>query len=819
MGVSWQFGFVILFLLCNICVAEERNIYMVMVEGDPPVAFFQDSKVSRQSGEKIDFDSEVLKAHAKHLEDSHDHLLQSTLDEGAYTKLYSYKHLVNGFSVHTTPSQAKKLNKAPGVKLIEKDTGVKKMTTHTPNFLGLPQGVWTTEGGDSNAGEGVLIGFVDSGINPFHPSFAYDPTDGRNPKNRRKFPEVCDVGPHFPKSSCNGKIVSARFFAAGVQASGKFNATTDILSPFDSDGHGSHTASTAAGNFGVPVVVQGSYYGRTSGMAPRARIAVYKAIYPSTGTRTDVIAAMDQAIKDGVDILNLSIGPDEPPEKTITMLSMFDIFMLFAHKAGIFVVQAGGNRGPDSYSTVSYSPWVVGVASCDIDRTYPSSLVLGNGQRISGIGLSGPTFGNGIFKYKLVLAKDAVLANGSFPRTSQYIEECQYPEALDPEIVRQSIVICMFSKGFNRGSSSITDIANTGRALGFAGFVFVANPSLGDFITDPYLFLIPGIMIPKVNDSKMILDYYEKQTKRNNKGIATAYYGRAAIGEGRYAMYNAKAPIVSRSSSRGPNFIDRNRNRVDLLKPDILAPGHAIWAAWSPMSMKTPMLEGCNFGLISGTSMATPHIAGVAALIKQRHPSWSPSMIASAMATTATTYDNEGEPIMAHGYELYKLQRSTPFDHGAGLVSPANAIDPGLVFFTSGYEDYMSFLCSIPSKDPEFIKTVFGESCLHSFHTPSDLNVPSITISSLKGSQSVKRTVKNVANAVETYVCAVVPPHGVAVELNPTFFTIVPQGTQDLEVKFVVTQANYTFSHGEIILTGSLKHIVRIPLSVSPISM
>lgn len=181
----------------------------------------------------------------------------------------------------------------------------------------------------------------------------------------------------------------------------------------------------------------------------------------------------------------------------------------------------------------------------------------------------------------------------------------------------------------------------------------------------------------------MIMDYYEKKTERNNKGVAIAYHGRAAIGEGRFAKYNTKAPIVSRSSSRGPNFIDIKRNPIDLLKPDILAPGHSIWAAWSPMSVKTPILEGCNFGLISGTSMATPHIAGVAALIKQRHPSWSPSMIASAMATTATTYDNRGEPIMAQGRELYKLHRSTPFDHGAGLVSATNALDPGLVF-TSG---------------------------------------------------------------------------------------------------------------------------------------
>ncbi|CAH1448245.1 unnamed protein product [Lactuca virosa] len=694
---------------------------------------------------------------------------------------------------------------------------MKMMTSYTPNFLGLPQGIWTSEAGDRNAGEGIVIGFVDTGINPDHPSFTYDPQDGY-PKNRSRFLGICDEGPHFPKNSCNGKIVSARFYAAGAQASGKLNASIDILSPYDSVGHGSHTASTAAGNHGVPVVVKGSYYGRASGMAPRARIAVYKAIYPSIGTRTDVIAAMDQAIKDGVDILSLSIGPDEPPEKTITMLSMFDIFMLFAHKAGVFVVQAAGNRGPDSYSTLSYSPWVVGVASCDTDRTYPNSLVLGNGQRFNGIGLSGPSFGEELQKYKLVLAKDAVLANGDFPRTPQYIEECQHPEALDPIIVRQSVVICMSSTGFNNGSSTLTDITNTGRALGFIGFVFVANPRYGDYIAEPYPFSISGILIPKANDTQMIMDYYEKHTERNDKGVATAYHGRAAIGEGRLAKYNAKAPIVSRFSSRGPNFIDKKRDPIDLLKPDILAPGHLIWAAWSPMSVKNPMLEGCNFGLVSGTSMATPHIAGVAALIKQRYPSWSPSIIASAMVTTATTYDKRGEPIMAEGQEMYKLHRSKPFDHGAGLVSATNALDPGLVF-TSGFDDYMSFLCSIPNTDPKFIKTVIGEPCSHSFRAPSDLNVPSVTISSLKGSQLVRRTIKNVAKEMETYVCAVVPPHGVSVELNPPWFTIIPQGTQDLEVKLIVTQANDSFSHGEIILTGSLKHIVRIPLSVLPISM
>lgn len=182
------------------------------------------------------FNSEILKGrHVKHLEESHDQLLQSTLEEGAYNKLYSFNHIVNGFAVHTTPTQANKLKNAPGVKLIEKDCGAKMMTTHTPDLLGIPQGVWHAQLGKKNTGQGIVIGFVDSGINPLHPSFAYDPRDG---DNTRWFPGVCQEGPMFPKGSCNGKIISARFFSAGAEAGGNLNASVDILSPYDVVGHG-----------------------------------------------------------------------------------------------------------------------------------------------------------------------------------------------------------------------------------------------------------------------------------------------------------------------------------------------------------------------------------------------------------------------------------------------------------------------------------------------------------------------------------------------------------------------------------------------------
>ncbi|PRQ28357.1 putative cucumisin [Rosa chinensis] len=375
--------------------------------------------------------SEVSKAHVKQLEDSHDQLLQSNLETGSYSKLYSFKQVANGFAVHTTPSQVEKLKYAPAVKLVERDRGAKLMTTYTPRFLELPEAVWTQEGAQRNAGEGIVIGFT---------------------------------GPLFPATSCNGKIVSAKFFSAGARAIATLNGSVDFLSPFDADGHGSHVASVAAGNAGVPVVVNGFSYGRAGGMAPRARdrIAVYKAVYPTVGTLADVVSAIDEAIRDGVDVLALSVGPDEPPLGKVTFLSMFDVFMLYARRAGVFVVQAASNRGPDP---------------------------------------SRPTFGYRLLQHRLVLAKDAINPIGSFPRT--YVEECQFPQALDTRLVIGSIVICTFSDGFYNGRSTLNAIVNTARALGFMGFVLVANPAYGDFIAEPVPFAVSGILVPSVTNSQV----------------------------------------------------------------------------------------------------------------------------------------------------------------------------------------------------------------------------------------------------------------------------------------------------------------------------
>ncbi|TYK12309.1 subtilisin-like protease SBT2.4 [Cucumis melo var. makuwa] len=510
---------------------------------------------------------------------------------------------------------------------------------------------------------------------------------------------------------------------------------------------------------------------------------------------------------DGVDILALSVGPNEPPEVGFTFLSIYDIAILSATRAGILVVQAAGNNGPARATVVSYSPWAIGVAASGTDRVYSSSLLLGNGQKIGGVGMSGPSLGSEFFLHKLVLAKDAKMQNETqYDDIPSYIEECQNPEAFDPNIVQNSIVLCSFSQGFLNGTSSLAAIIHTAKKLKFMGFVLIANPNYGDFIAEPIPFRVPGILVPSVSDTQVILKYYEENTCKDGRGMVREFKGKAGIGEGRIASFGKEAPTVSRFSSRGPDYININRSLADVLKPDILAPGHQIWAAWSPLSASEPLLKA-------------PHIVGVAALIKQKYPSWTPSMIASAMSTTATKYDMNGDLIQAEGFNLHALYPSTPFDFGAGLVSPTNALDPGLVFPTE-YEDYINFLCSLPGVDPAVVKSATGGQCNASIsHShPADLNLPSITISSLVGHQVVRRRVKNVGGKVETYVCSVIPPNGTTVNIKPPWFTVAAEEVQNLEIQIIATHKTDHFTFGEIFLTGSLNHIARIPLSILVVS-
>ncbi|XP_022755467.1 subtilisin-like protease SBT2.5 [Durio zibethinus] len=807
-----ELGCAVLVLLLGLVVTGKAEIYIVIVEGEPVISYkggengFEATAV--ESDEKLDTTSELVTSYACHLEKKHDMLLGMLFERGSYKKLYSYKHLINGFSVHLSPEQAETLRCASGVKSVERDWKVRRLTTHTPQFLGLPTGVWPTGGGFDRAGEDIIIGFVDSGIYPHHPSFAAYHTDpyGPVPKYRGK----CEIDPDTKRDFCNGKIIGAQHFAEAAKAAGAFNPAIDFASPMDGDGHGSHTAAIAAGNNGIPVRVHGYEFGKASGMAPRARIAVYKALYRLFGGFVaDVVAAIDQAVHDGVDILNLSVGPNSPPATTkTTFLNPFDATLLAAVKAGVFVAQAAGNGGPFPKTLVSYSPWIASVAAAIDDRRYKNHLTLGNGKILAGIGLSPSTHPNQT--YTLVAAND-VLLDASVMKYSP--SDCQRAEVLNKNLVKGNILLCGYSFNFVVGTASIKKVSETAKALGAVGFVLaVENVSPGTKF-DPVPVGIPGILITDVPKSMDLIDYYNVSTPRDWTGRVKSFKAIGSIGDGLMPILHKSAPQVALFSARGPNIKDFSFQDADLLKPDILAPGSLIWAAWSPNGTDEPNYVGEGFAMISGTSMAAPHIAGIAALLKQKHPHWSPAAIKSALMTTSTKLDRAGRPLQAQQYsetEAMKLVTATPFDYGSGHVNPRAALDPGLIF-DAGYEDYLGFLCTTPGINIHEIKNYTNSPCTNTMGHPSNLNSPSITISHLVGTQTVIRTVTNVAEE-ETYVIKARMQPSVAIETSPSAMTLKPGASRRFSVTLTARSVTRTYSFGEITLKGSRGHKVTIPV-------
>ncbi|KAJ6673130.1 PROPROTEIN CONVERTASE SUBTILISIN/KEXIN [Salix viminalis] len=727
-------------VLFALLINGKAEVYIVTMVGEPVISYtggipgFEATAV--ESDEKLDATSQLVTSYAQHLEQKHDMLLDSLFDRETYRKLYSYKHLINGFAVHISPEQAETLRRNSAVKSVERDWKVRRLTTHTPQFLGLPTGVWPTGGGFDRAGEDIThMGLFQS-----------------TEENVKLIPDT-------KREFCNGKIIGAQHFAAAAIAAGAFNPSIDFASPMDGDGHGSHTAAIAAGNNGIPVRIHGHEFGKASGMAPRARIAVYKALYRLFGGFiADVVAAIDQAVHDGVDILSLSVGPNSPPATTTTTyLNPFDATLLGAVKAGVFVAQAAGNGGPFPKTLVSYSPWITSVAAAIDDRRYKNHLFLGNGKILPGIGLSPSTRPNQT--YTLVAAND-VLLDSSVMKYSP--SDCQRPEVLNRNLVEGNILLCGYSFNFVVGTASIKKVSETAKSLGAIGFVLaVENISPGTKF-DPVPVGIPGILITDVTKSMDLIDYYNTSTARDWTGRVKSFKGTGSIGDGLAPILHKSAPQVALFSARGPNIKDFRFQDADLLKPDILAPGSLIWAAWSPNGTDEPNYVGEGFALISGTSMAAPHIAGIAALVKQKHPHW-------------------------------RLLWT-----------------PGLIF-DAGYEDYLGFLCTTPGIDAHEIHNYTNTPCNYTMGHPSNLNTPSITVSHLVKTQTVTRTVTNVAEE-ETYVITARMQPAVAIEANPPAMTLRPGASRKFTVSLTVRSVTRSYSFGEILMKGSRGHKVRIPV-------
>jgi hypothetical protein len=763
---------------------SDNGVYIVRLGDLPAVAYdggisgYAATKPKR--GSKIDPLASDVTKYVGYLKGKHDSALSSV---GGGQKLYDYAFSVNGFAAKLSYGQAVTLASKSGVVSVEPDVVQHADTISTPRFLGLSQagGTWDKVGGVGAAGENMIIGDIDTGIWPENPEFSDRTGVGPNGQGGKlAYQQIpgwhgkCTPGEGFNASDCNQKLIGAQYFVAGHGGPDSI-PTEEFLSARDFDGHGSHTASTAAGNNNtqitgdnIPVGLQG----KASGMAPRARIAAYKACWEKPDHTqvdcftSDTVAAIDQAVADGVDAINYSISGT-----TTDFLNSVEVAFLFAEDAGVFVAASAGNSGP-AVSTVAHpSPWLMTVAASTHDRLFQSTITLGDKTTYQGISVT-----QGAGPAPLIRSSDAGLLGADADKVRQCFSASANGgvAVLDPAKVSGKIVVC--DRGIPAGTTAPTNArVDKPAAVKEAGGV-------GTIIAN----LLPGA--GEVSDIHVAPAVHVNSTAGDAIRAYAATAGATASFTAGAPTIVTDAPKIAGFSSRGPSLAT-----ADQLKPDISAPGVDILAAVAPTNH-----EGRMWDLESGTSMSSPHIAGLSLLIKQAHPDWTPDMIKSAMMTTA--YDLK-DPVV------------DPFAQGAGHVDPTKFLDPGLVYQVGGFAKYLGFICGT-------MGPAVSTSCPSVTIKANELNLPSMAIGAMAGADTLHRTVTSVSKVSETYKATVQGLTGIDVQVSPATFTIVPGAAQDYSVSFTEQSAPFgTYATGSITLTGDHGHVVRIPVVVKPVKL
>lgn len=685
----------------------------------------------------------------------------------------SYTVALNGFAAKLSGAQAAELSRDRRVLLVQPDEARSLNTNNTPSFLGLegPKGVWAQRGGARTAGAGTVVGILDSGIWPESDSFKGRPLTSTptspwdihrigdrvymDKADGTRFQGACELGDGWEADDCNMKLIGARYYPDAFEDLDPADQSPDEwVSTRDGDGHGTHTAGTAAGNRGVAASVEGRDFGTVSGMAPAARIAAYKVCFSDTNPDTgdcytsSSLAAIDDAVLDGVDVINYSISGSVE-----TVIDSVELAFEGAAEAGVFVATSAGNSGPDASTVAHPSPWLTTVAA-STHVNYENTVVLGNGTKLVGASINGTP----------LAAKPLIDSAEAAADTSvEGIEDATLcgPDTLDGSVAGK-IVIC--TRGvYDRVAKS----AEVERAGG-VGMILV-NPSENSLDADFHS--VPTVHL-SVDDGETVLDYLD-----------TAASPTARFVVGNTTPNKTPLPQISGFSSRGPSLA----NDGDILKPDIAAPGTSVLAAVAP-----PTNSGRDFDLYSGTSMASPHIAGLAAFIESKRPGWGPMRIKSAMMTTARSLlDDAGNP--AHD----------PFAQGAGNVRPARFFDPGL-FVLSSRREWLGFITG------QGLDT--GVPAL----AAKDLNQPSMAFGEVVNSVEFSR--QFVSTRKGTWkVTANVPGFTAAMSSNK-LVSKRAKDIEDLTVTFTRTSAPLTeFATGFVTLTGPTT--VRIPVALRPVSV
>jgi len=670
-------------------------------------------------------------ARESRLRASHNRALRS-LGAGV-TKIHDYTVALNGFSALLSPDQAATLAAKKNVLLVLPDELHQAQTDSSPAFLGLSAPGGAYAGGVD--GEGVVVGVIDTGIWPEHPSFADDGSYAVPPTG----PLPCEFGntahnPNDAPFTCNNKLIGADQVLDTYRE--VLGADPDEFdSARDDDGHGSHTASTAAGNSGVEASILGRDIATIAGIAPRAHVVAYKALGNQGGFGSDLAAAIDQAVEDGVDVINYSIGGGA------SLTGADDIAFLFAADAGVFVAASAGNSGPGEATIGGPAsvPWLTSVGANTQSRFFEGTVILGNGTEYPGASIT-----HGVGPAKVV---DAATAShgGSDLCLAGTLRRGQ---------VRDAIVLC------RRGPGRVAKSEEVLRAGG-VGMILYENSDAGNLFSDTHW--VPTVHVD--NTPGLAIKSYIASAPKKKLATAELVTGEVSTWP--------NAPTMTEFSSRGPDPVAE-----DIIKPDITAPGIQILAGASPFP-DPGFVPDELFQAIAGTSMSSPHVAGLFALISQEHPDWSAAAAKSALMTTADTdvLDND------------RVSQATPFEMGSGhadLGGPGtdgSAFRPGLVY-DAGFLDYLGFLCD---EGPEVFANPTGTCAfLESIGIATEahnLNYPSIGVAQLAGSETVTRTVTSVAPGTHEYTVDIDAPDGYDVTVTPSTFSIAEGGTQTFEVE------------------------------------
>ncbi|KAH7675464.1 Peptidase S8 subtilisin-related protein [Dioscorea alata] len=590
-------------------------------------------------------------------------------------------------------------------------------TTRSWDFLGLP----STTKHSLTLESDVIIGMIDTGIWPESKSFS-DEGLGQPPK---RWKGTCHKS--FP---CNNKIIGTRDYIR--------NSTGNNTPAIDVDGHGSHTASTAAGRNVANVSLYGLAKGDSRGGVPGARLAIYKACWSGGCRGADILAAFDDAIADGVDIISISVGgkPNDYFKDEIAIGSFH------AMKNGILTCASSGNDGPNLGSVANVAPWLISVAASSIDRHIVDKLVIGENRTVEGASVnpfpsqtkSFPFVYDSRYVFALQHNKSYIYVYILFDVHHVFVLNlCScVPDDMNDDPLGEIVLLC---DGDLDAAGELDDLVK--------GVVMIDDSYLD------YGFQYP---LPALDVSKAIGEEIKKYINETKNPIAKILKSQE--------IFDSNAPVIVSFSSRGPNIIT-----PDILKPDISAPGVNIIAAWSPnasISDDDADNRSVVYNIQSGTSMACPHVSGAAAYVKSFNPFWSPSAIMSALITTAT-------PIKA----THNLEAELAY--GAGQLNPVKALNPGLVYEATE-ADYVQMLCN-QGYNAKNLQIITGNnSTCNSSHnnigsTVRDLNYPSMAFNATADkpvSVNFSRTITNVGNEKSIYKAMITSNSNLKIIVNPS---------------------------------------------------